>query len=62
MGVCSKQEAPADANGKDSEDNGNKGAKESKRVKGNEGEGNEGDDGNFPKGGGRGLTLQSTRY
>ncbi len=49
-------------NGKGSEDDGNKGDKESKRVKGDEGEGDEGDDGNFPKGGGRRWTQQSTRY
>jgi hypothetical protein len=49
-------------NGKGSEDNGNNGNKESKGVEGDEGEGDEGDDGNFPKGGGRQWTQQSTRY
>ncbi len=49
-------------NGKGSEDNGKEGDKESKGVKGDEGEGDEGDDGNFPEGGGRQWTQQSTRY
>ena len=49
-------------NGEGSEDDGNKGNKESKGVKGEEGEGDEGDDVNFPKGGGRRWTQQSTRY
>ncbi len=49
-------------NGKGSEDNGNKGNKESKGVEGDEGEGDKGDYGNFPKGGGRQWTQQSTRY
>ncbi len=50
------------SNGKGSEDNGNEGDKESKGVKGDEGEGDKGDDGNFPKGGGRQWTQQSTSY
>jgi hypothetical protein len=49
-------------NGKGSEDDGNKGDGESKGVEGDEGEGDEGDDGNFPEGGGRRWTQQSTRY
>ncbi len=49
-------------NGEGSEDDGNKGNKESKGVKGDKGEGDKGDDGNFPKGGGRQWTQQSTRY
>jgi hypothetical protein len=49
-------------NGKGSEDDGNEGNKESKGVKGDKVEGGKGDDGNFPKGGGRGWTQQSTRY
>ncbi len=49
-------------NGKGSEDYGNEGDEESKVVEGDEGEGDEGDDGNFPKGGGRRWTQQSTRY
>jgi hypothetical protein len=63
-GIRSGQEAPADGNGNGSEDNGNEGIKENEGVKGNKGEGNEGDDddGNFPEGGGRGWTQQSTRY
>jgi hypothetical protein len=44
-----------------SEDDGNKGNKEREGVEDDEGEGNEGDDGNFPKGGGRRWTQQSTR-
>jgi hypothetical protein len=39
MGFCGRQEAPADGNGKGSEDNGNKGDKESEGVEGNKGEG-----------------------
>ncbi len=61
MGIHGGQEAPADGNGKGSEDDGNEGYEESKGVKGNEGEGDEGDDGNFPEGGGRQWTQQSTR-
>ncbi len=49
-------------NDKGSEDDGNKGNKESNGVKGEEGESDEGDDGNFPKGGGRRWTQQSTRF
>ncbi len=49
-------------NGEGSEDDGNKGDEESEGVEGDEGEGDEGDDGNFPKGGGRRWTQQSTRY
>ncbi len=49
-------------NGKGSEDDCNEGDKESKGVEGDEGEGDKGDDGNFPKGGGRRWTQQSTRY
>ncbi len=49
-------------NSKVSEDNGNEGNKESKGVKGDKGEGDEGDYGNFPEGGGRRWTQQSTRY
>ncbi len=49
-------------NSKGSGDDGNKGNNESKGVKGDEGEGDEGDDGNFPEGGGRRWTQQSTRY
>ncbi len=49
-------------NSEGSEDNGNEGNKESEGVEGDEGEGDEGDDGNFPKGGGRRWTQQSTRY
>jgi hypothetical protein len=66
MGDCSRQEAPADSNGKGSEDDDNKGNKESKgnKGKGNKGKGNKGNDrdGNFPMGGGRRWTQQSTRY
>ncbi len=54
-----KQEAPADGNGEGNEDNNNKSDKESE---GNDGEGNKGDDGNFPEGGGRRWTQQSTKY
>ncbi len=49
-------------NGEGSEVNYNKGNKESKGVEGDKGEGDKGDDENFPKGGGRGWTQQSTRY
>jgi hypothetical protein len=49
-------------NGKGSEDDSNKGKEESEGVKGDKGEGDEGDDGNFPKGGGRQWTQQSTGY
>ncbi len=49
-------------NGKGREDNGNKNNEESKGVEGDKGEGDEGDDGNFPEGGGRRWTQQSTRY
>ena len=49
-------------NGEGSEHDGNEGNKESEGVKGDEGEGDEGDDENFPKGGGRRWTKQSTRY
>ncbi len=49
-------------NGKGSEDNGNEGDKESEGVEGDEGEGDKDDDGNFPEGGGRRWTQQSTRY
>jgi hypothetical protein len=49
-------------NGKGSEDDSNESNKESKRVEGDGGEGDEGDDGNFPEGGGRRWTQQSTRY
>ncbi len=49
-------------NGEGSEEDGNEGNKEIKGVKGDEGEGGKGDDGNFPKGGGRQWTKQSTRY
>jgi hypothetical protein len=49
-------------NGKGSEDNSNESNKESEGVEGDKGEGDEGDDGNFPKGGGRRWTQQSTRY
>jgi hypothetical protein len=66
MGDCGRQEAPADNNGKGSEDDDNKGNKESKgnKGKGNKGKGNKGNDrdGNFPMGGGRRWTQQSTRY
>jgi hypothetical protein len=48
--------------GDGSEHNGNEGDEESEGVEGDEGEGNEGDNGNFPKGGGRRWTQQSTRY
>jgi hypothetical protein len=54
-GNCGRQEAPANSNGKGSEDNNNKGNKESE---GNDGEGNKGNDRNFPKGGGRRWTQQ----
>ncbi len=47
-------------NGKGSEEDGYNGNKESKGVDGDEGEGDKGDDGNFPKGGGRQWTQQST--
>jgi hypothetical protein len=49
-------------NSKGSEDNGNESGEESEGVKGDEGEGDEGYDGNFPEGGGRRWTQQSTRY
>ncbi len=49
-------------NGKGSEDDGNKSDKESEGVEGDKGEGDKGDDGNFPKGGVRRWTQQSTRY
>ncbi len=49
-------------NGEGSEDDGDEGDKESEGVEGDEGEGDEGDDGNFPEGGGRRWTQQSTRY
>ncbi len=49
-------------NSEGSEDDGNEGDKESKGVEGDEVEGDEGDDGNFPEGGGRRWTQQSTRY
>ncbi len=49
-------------NGEGREDDGNKNDEESKGVEGDKGEGDEGDDGNFPEGGGRQLTQQSTRY
>ncbi len=49
-------------NGKGSEDDGNESNKESEGVEGDEGEGDKGDDGNFPEGGGRRWTQQSTRY
>jgi hypothetical protein len=62
MGICGRQEAPADGNGEGSEHDGNKEDEESKGVEGNEGEGNEGDNGNLAKGGGRRLTQQSTKY
>jgi hypothetical protein len=62
MGICGRQEAPADGNGEGSEHDGNEGNKESEGVEGNKGEGNKGDNGNFPKGGGRQWTQQSTRY
>jgi hypothetical protein len=62
MGICGRQEALADSNGKGSEHDGNKGDKESEWVKGNEGEGDKGDNGNFSEGGGRQWTQQSTRY
>jgi hypothetical protein len=62
MGICGRQEAPADGNGKGSEHNGYKSNKESKGFEGKEGEGNEGDNGNFPEGGRRQWTQQSTRY
>jgi hypothetical protein len=58
-GDCGGQEAPADGNGKGSEDNDNKGGKESE---GDDGEGDKGNDGNFPEGGGRRWTQQSTKY
>ena len=61
-GIHGKQEAPADGNDEVSEHDGNKGNEESEGVKDNEGEGNKGDNGNFPKGGGRQWTQQSTRY
>jgi hypothetical protein len=44
------QEAPADSNGKGSEDDDNKGDEESEK---DAGEGDKGDDGKFPEGGGR---------
>ena len=63
MGIHSGQEALVVGNGKGSEDDGNNDDKESnKGVKSDEGEGDKGDDGNFPKGGGRQWTQQSTRY
>jgi hypothetical protein len=49
-------------NGKGSEDDGNEGDKETEGVDEDEGEGDKGDDGNFPLGGGRRWTQQSTRY
>ncbi len=49
MGICGRQEAPAEGNGKGSEHDGNEGDEESKGVEGDKGEGNEGDNGNFPK-------------
>ncbi len=48
-----------DGNGKGSEDDNNKGNKE---TEGDDGEGNEGNDVNFPKGGGRRWTQQSTKF
>ncbi len=62
MGIHGGQEAPADSNGKGSEDDSNEGDEESKGVEDNEGEGDEGDDGNFIKGGERQWTQQSTRW
>ncbi len=47
-----------DGKGKGSEDN-NKGDEE---IEGNDRKGNKGDDRNFPKGGGRQWTQQSTKY
>jgi hypothetical protein len=49
-------------NGKGSEDDGNMSDKESKEVEGDVGESDKCDDGNFPEGGGRRWTQQSTRY
>ena len=49
-------------NSKGSEDDSNKSNKESEGVEGDEGEGDKGNDGNFPEGGGRRWTQQSTRY
>ncbi len=51
-----------DGNDKGSEHDGNEGNKESKGVENNKGECDEGDNGNFPKGGGRQWTQESTRY
>jgi hypothetical protein len=62
MGICGRQEALADGNGKGNEHNGKKGNKESKGVTGNEGEGDKVDNGNFPEGGGRQWSQQLTRY
>ncbi len=49
-------------NGEGSEDDSNESNEESEGVEGDEGEADEGDDGNFPEGGGRRWTQQSTRY
>ena len=57
MGIRGRQEAPADGNSEGSEHDGNKGDEESKGL-----EGNKGDNGNFPDGGGRQWTQQSTWY
>jgi hypothetical protein len=48
-----------DGIGEGSEDDDNKGDEESE---GDDSEGNKGDDGNFPEGGGRQWTQQSTKY
>ncbi len=58
-GNCGGQEAPADGKGEGSEEDDNKGDKESE---GNEAKGDKGDDRNFPEGGGRQWTQQSTKY
>ncbi len=58
-GDCGRQEALADGNGKGSDDDDNKVNKESE---GNNCEGNKGNGVNYPKGGGRQWTQQSTRY
>ncbi len=60
--LLADKRALADGNDEGSEHDGNKGDKESEGVEGDEGECDEGDNGNFPEGGGRRWTQQSTRY
>ncbi len=59
MGNYSGQEAPAHGNGRGSEDDDNKGDKKSESG---DGKGDKGDDRNFPEGGSRRWTQQSTKY